>query len=166
MPPAEKTKVLITVKTYPSLSRKYGELVCTAGFREDGSWIRIYPIPFRNLDDGKKFELWRWIEVDLARNDARDHRRESFRVANLETIRLGALLEADGKAWRLRRAIALRNVKANMEDLIRDAHDRSIGTSLATFNRMLKNPNFSHSEPEISFSLTEIASTPSAFPDG
>ena len=44
------TKVLITVKTYPSLSAKYGELVCTAGFLEDGSWIRLYPIPFRNVN--------------------------------------------------------------------------------------------------------------------
>jgi hypothetical protein len=40
-----KTKVLIAVKTYPSLSSKYDELVCTAGFLEDGSWIRVYPIP-------------------------------------------------------------------------------------------------------------------------
>lgn len=39
-------KVLVTVKTYPTISVKYDELVCTAGFREDGSWIRIYPIPF------------------------------------------------------------------------------------------------------------------------
>ena len=39
------TKVLITVKTYPTLSAKYDELVCTAGFREDGTWIRIYPVP-------------------------------------------------------------------------------------------------------------------------
>jgi len=33
------TKVLITVKTYPTLSAKYDELVCTAGFKEDGTWI-------------------------------------------------------------------------------------------------------------------------------
>jgi hypothetical protein len=39
------TKVLIAVKTYPTISTKYDELVCTAGFREDGTWIRIYPIP-------------------------------------------------------------------------------------------------------------------------
>ncbi len=32
------TKVLITVKTYPTLSPKYEELVCTAGFREDGTY--------------------------------------------------------------------------------------------------------------------------------
>ena len=42
-----KTKVLITVKTYPAISKKYEELVCTAGFLEDGAWIRIYPIQFR-----------------------------------------------------------------------------------------------------------------------
>lgn len=42
-----KTKVLIAVKTYPALSAKYDELVCTAGFLEDGTWIRIYPIQFR-----------------------------------------------------------------------------------------------------------------------
>ena len=41
------TKVLIAVKTYPSISKKYDELVCTAGFLEDGSWIRLYPIQFR-----------------------------------------------------------------------------------------------------------------------
>jgi len=44
------TKVLITVKTYPSLSVTYDELVCTAGFKEDGSWVRIYPVQFRKLD--------------------------------------------------------------------------------------------------------------------
>ena len=37
------TRVLIAVKTYPTLSEKYDELVCTAGFLEDGTWIRIYP---------------------------------------------------------------------------------------------------------------------------
>lgn len=134
MPPATRTRVLIAVKTYPSLSRKYGELVCTAGFRDDGSWVRIYPIPFRNLDDDKKFELWRWIEVDLVRNDARDHRPESFRVANLDTITLGDFLKSDGKSWRSRREVALKQgARINMDHLIRDAHDRTLGTSLATF---------------------------------
>ena len=34
-----RMNVLITVKTYPTISVKYDDLVCTAGFREDGSWI-------------------------------------------------------------------------------------------------------------------------------
>ena len=47
-----RERLLITVKTYPTLSRKHGELVCTAGVRADGSWIRLYPIPFRLMDYG------------------------------------------------------------------------------------------------------------------
>jgi hypothetical protein len=38
-----RKRVFITVKTYPPLSEKYDELVCTAGISEDGSWIRLYP---------------------------------------------------------------------------------------------------------------------------
>ena len=34
-----REKVLITVKTYLTLSRKHDELLCTAGVREDGSWV-------------------------------------------------------------------------------------------------------------------------------
>ena len=45
----ERMKVLITVKTYPIPSAKYDELVCTAGVREDGSFVRLYPINFRDL---------------------------------------------------------------------------------------------------------------------
>lgn len=41
------TRVLVTVMTYPTLSKNHFETVCTAGFREDGSWIRIYPVPHR-----------------------------------------------------------------------------------------------------------------------
>ncbi len=46
-------RLLVTVKTYPTLSRKYGETVCTAGVREDGSWVRRYPVPFRPIDPGE-----------------------------------------------------------------------------------------------------------------
>jgi hypothetical protein len=47
-------KVFITVKTYPTISKKYDELVCTAGIFDDGSWVRIYPLPFRKLDYEKR----------------------------------------------------------------------------------------------------------------
>lgn len=61
------TRVLIAVKTYPTLSEKYDELVCTAGFLEDGTWIRIYPIPFRKLSYDKRYSKWQWIELDLVK---------------------------------------------------------------------------------------------------
>lgn len=64
------TKVLVTVMTYPTLSRKHIETVCTAGFREDGSWIRIFPVPHRLLwkYDIMPYSKWQWIEADLERN--------------------------------------------------------------------------------------------------
>jgi len=43
----KKERVLITVKTYPTLSSTYGELVCTAGIMEStGELLRIYPIKY------------------------------------------------------------------------------------------------------------------------
>jgi len=74
----EKQRVLITVKTYPTLSRKYGETVCTAGLREDGSWVRMYPVPFRRLNEAEQYKKFDWVECRLRRNTA-DPRPETFR---------------------------------------------------------------------------------------
>lgn len=63
-----RKRVYILVKTYPTISRKYAELVCTAGILEDGAWIRLYPIPFRLLDDDQRFPKYTWVEVDVERN--------------------------------------------------------------------------------------------------
>ncbi len=45
----ERLRLLITVKTYPIPSKKYDELVCTAGVDETGDFFRLYPINFREL---------------------------------------------------------------------------------------------------------------------
>lgn len=74
----KREKVLVTVKTYPTLSGKYDELVCTTGFREDGSWVRIYPIPFRKKSYDEQYSKYDWIEIDLVKNTS-DFRPESFR---------------------------------------------------------------------------------------
>jgi hypothetical protein len=63
-----RERLLITVKTYPTLSRKYGELVCTAAVREDSSWVRLYPIPFRLLDYHERYAKFDWIETTLVRS--------------------------------------------------------------------------------------------------
>lgn len=65
-----KTKVLITVKTYPAISSKYDELVCTAGFLEDGTWIRIFPIQFRKKSFEEQYKKYDWIEIDLVKNES------------------------------------------------------------------------------------------------
>ncbi len=125
------TKVLIAVKTYPSLSTKYDELVCTAGFREDGSWIRIYPVPFRKLDYDKQYPKWAWIELDLDRN-TRDLRSESYRPHDIdEEIRILEQIGTGPEGWRRRKQIALHSVWTNMSDLIAASKVEPIYTSLA-----------------------------------
>lgn len=59
-------RILITVKTYPTLSRKYVETVCTAGINEAGEWRRLYPIRFRYLEEVKQFKLYDRVEVNVA----------------------------------------------------------------------------------------------------
>ena len=126
------TKVLITVKTYPSLSAKYGELVCTAGFLEDGTWIRLYPIPFRKLKKNEKYTKYQWIELDIVNND-KDFRPESFRPATIDTpITLLNTIDTKGN-WYRRKQIVLGKVYTDIKALIAEAHDKDICTSLAVF---------------------------------
>lgn len=126
------TKVLITVKTYPTLSAKYDELVCTAGFREDGSWVRIYPIPFRQRPYTEQYKKYDWIELDLVKNTS-DFRPESFRPATLEKeIKVVGHIGTE-RNWEERKKICLQKGYFNMDELIEEAKDKKVGTSLAVF---------------------------------
>lgn len=125
----ERKKVLVAVKTYPTLSKKYDELVCTAGFLEDGSWIRIYPMPFRKLDSG--YKKWQWIELDVVEND-KDKRKESFRPYDYNEIIPGEIIDTKNE-WKERKIYALKRVFTNMTELIQEAKNANIGTSLAVF---------------------------------
>jgi hypothetical protein len=127
------TKVLITVKTYPAISSKYDELVCTAGFLEDGTWIRIYPIQFRKKSFEEQYKKYDWIELDLVKNKS-DFRKESYRPVTYET-EIKILDHLDTKSnWLLRKEIVFKNkVYNNLEELISEAKNREIMTSLAVF---------------------------------
>ena len=101
----QKTKVLITVKTYPSPSKKYQEVVCTAGVTEAGEWVRLYPIDYRYLPQGAQFKKYQWIEIDLQPRGASGDRRKESRKPILENLRLlGEPLPTD-KNWLARRQI-------------------------------------------------------------
>jgi hypothetical protein len=129
-----RTKVLITVKAYPALSKKYNETVCTAGITEEGRWIRIYPIPFRQLDYNNQFRKYEWIELDLERNLS-DFRPESYKPKNLllNDLKSLGIIEADRNTWAERRKYVLQNVYTNLDQLIAEAKDKKIYTSLAIF---------------------------------
>lgn len=127
----ERKRIYITVKTYPTISKEYSELVCTAGILEDGSWIRLYPVPFRKLDFDQKYPKYTWIEVDVTRN-LNDFRPETYRP-NLETLAVEPKTSNKRVDWDERKRIIFKNQKiyTNLQELISKA--RADDTSLAIF---------------------------------
>ena len=101
----QRERLLVTVKTYPTLSTKYGETVCTAAVRDDGSWVRLYPVPFRRLSEREQYRKYDWLECSLVRHTS-DRRPESFRpIDNTELQAVGHLNTTD--KWRERKRILL-----------------------------------------------------------
>ena len=124
------TKVLITVTTYPLPSRSYDELVCTAGVLEDGSWVRIYPVPFKFLSYSK----YQWVNLDLIPQDpALDFRPESKRPKHPDLSDLEILSQLSTKQnWLERKEACFKTVYTNMTKLIEESKDPG-NVSLATF---------------------------------
>jgi len=126
-----RERILITVKTYPTLSRKYGETVCTAGVREDGSWVRIYPVPFRRLEEVEQYSKFDWLECDLIKGRS-DPRPETRHPVDLQQLVVTGHM---GRAanWRERRRLLLGTAKVytRLQELIDGAKANEI--SLAVF---------------------------------
>ena len=127
----EKQRILVTVKTYPTLSRKYGETVCTAGIREDGTWVRIYPVPFRRLNESEQYRKYDWIECRLVRRTA-DPRPESFSPADQNELTPVGHIDTSDK-WRERRRLLLQTTQVydRLDRLIEGAKSNTL--SLAIF---------------------------------
>jgi len=103
-------KILITAKTYPSISKKYREIVCTAGIllNDDESpigWIRLYPVRFRDLKFEFRYKKYQIISVDIVKNP-KDNRPESFRP-NDETIQIIRQIPPGPKGWSERKKFIL-----------------------------------------------------------
>ena len=126
----EQKRVYILVKTYPTISEKYSELVCTAGVLEDGSWIRLYPMPFRLLNDDQKYPKYAWVKMNAERNTS-DFRSESYRP-DITTIEVEP--KPSKVDWEERRRIIFKDKKVytNLQTLITEAKS-SAKTSLAIF---------------------------------
>jgi len=120
MQKAERRRILIWGKTYPELSDTYDETVCTGGCFEDGSPVRIYPVPFRYLPRFKQYKLYQWIEAPVWPSQD-DPRPESFKI-DAENITTGERIETD-PGWMKRREVLnrddswhYRSVAALLED--------------------------------------------------
>lgn len=124
-------RIVITVKTYPQLSKKYGETVCTAGMRMDGSWVRLYPIPFRLLDYDKRYRKWEIIETNLKKVTS-DFRPESHNPIDIDSVKVAGKLDTSD-SWANRRKLVFCKspVWDELNPLIQAARSNQI--SLATF---------------------------------
>ena len=141
-----KKRILITVTTYPLPSRSYDELVCTAGLLEDGTWIRIYPVPLSFLNQVKKeigFKKYTWIELDV-KERIDDFRPESHSPNNYDINIINTL--NTNNFWQERKDICLKNVYTNKARLLEDSRAPK-NTSLATF-KPTKITNFIVEEDE------------------
>lgn len=128
MSPIPETKrVLVTVKAYPNPSKKYGETVCVAGIDVDtGKWIRLYPIPFRDLDDEKRFKKYSTIEIK-AFKASDDHRHESFKV-DADSIKILGWIGTENK-WEGRKKILMPTLNSSFCKIQEDrkSHNISLG---------------------------------------
>ena len=128
-------KVLISVKTYPTIYVEQAEeIVCTAGFDEDGNWVRIFPIPFRQLEYKNQYAKYQWIEIDLEKN-TKDFRPETFKPRDIEKSDFIKILDkVDTKNnWQVRKNFVLKNVFNDITKLIDEAKSDNKYTSLAVF---------------------------------
>lgn len=76
----ETAKILVTVKAAPQPSAAYGDTVCVAGIRmrESGpEWVRLYPIPFRSMEEYLRFRKYDLITVQV-KPASKDPRSESY----------------------------------------------------------------------------------------
>ncbi len=89
-------RILILAKTYPSPSAQYVETSCVAGISEDGSMRRLYPVPFRMIEEGQQFKKWQWIDVRVEKAN-KDHRAESHKLY-VDTITCGDVIGTK-KGW-------------------------------------------------------------------
>lgn len=118
----EDAQVLITVKAYPKPSGKYEELVCTAGLLNGKAWIRIYPVPFRLLNDSEKYPKYAWIQLNLERRVEKDFRPESYKPEKgiHEKIKVLKKIDTSNK-WKERKDIILKIVYTSMDQLITES---------------------------------------------
>ncbi|WP_293856550.1 hypothetical protein [Sphingomonas sp. SCN 67-18] len=68
---------------------------------ENGSLIRLFPVPFRLIRDGQQFKKWQWISAQIYR--ANDDRRPESHKIYVDTIQLEGPPLSPKRNWEARR---------------------------------------------------------------
>lgn len=111
-------KVVVLVKAAPVLTQHLDETMCVAGARVDGdqaAWIRLHPVPFRDLGEESRFAKYQEIEVSVIRPRS-DRRPESWTPVH-GSMALGSRLGTD-RNWADRRELVSSLLHADMCDLV------------------------------------------------
>jgi hypothetical protein len=125
---SRQARILILCKTYPSPSGKHVETSCVAGMEEDGTLVRLFPIPFRLIESDRQFKKWQWItaRIEKAR---KDHRPESHNKVFVDTIACVGAPLSTRDAWQDRRE-QIAKIKVYDDFAALDAARLSDGTTL------------------------------------
>lgn len=130
VPASGRVSLVVTVKAYPNISKRHGEVVCVAGIRTDTTpsrWCRLWPIEFRDLPFSQRFVKYQ--QVTLRVTEANDLRPETLRPMP-DTLALGSVLSTKN-AWAARRQLIEPLLVESMCEIARrQALD---GTSLGVF---------------------------------
>ena len=97
-------EVVVLVKAAPVMTRALEETMCVAGVRVDADqpeWIRLHPVPFRDLAVDSRFAKYQRVRLRLQRGA--DRRPESWRPV-ASTIEVQAQLST-ARYWAERREL-------------------------------------------------------------
>ncbi|MFN8022116.1 MAG: hypothetical protein U0Q03_11370 [Acidimicrobiales bacterium] len=129
MPDYFDMEVAVTVKAYPAVSTKHRETVCVAGIRPGllgtADFVRLYPVPFRQLPTEQKFKKWDLIRARVTR--PRNDTRPESHSPDVPSITVVSHLDTS-RNWASRRAIVDQVRKHSMCEL--RARQAADGTSL------------------------------------
>ena len=96
-------ELMVNCKTYPAVSSRYVETVCTGGVMPTGEFVRLYPIPFRFLDSEEQYKRWDVIRVRAYR-DSKDTRPESWHIEPGVAIERIDTITSEKRRWDWMRA--------------------------------------------------------------
>ena len=134
----ESIDFLPLVKAYPALSKTYGEVSCIAGVQflpeeqltaRNLKWIRLYPVPYRDLDDKQQFAKYQPIQVEVQAHSS--DRRPETRRPNRESIAIDGQPIPTSDSWKRRRRF-VEPLMADSMCAIQRAQAKE-GTSLGIF---------------------------------
>lgn len=107
----KQENILIIGKAYPEPSKKYIETVCTGGIAEDGSLVRLYPIPFRYWAEEKRYKVFSFVRVRMCK-DPSDRRKESHKIDENSLQIVGHV-----ERWAERMALIRPTISESVEEL-------------------------------------------------